>query len=86
MKLALEMITKWLKDSGLKVNDVKTEACLFHTRDQAQIKFEINGITVKTKPSMNVLGVQFDSKLQWHEHIQNVRRQLKKVLQPLFLI
>ena len=86
MKFTLEMITKWLRDSGLKVNDEKTEACLFHIRGQAQIEFEINGIIVKTKPSMNVLGVQFDSKLQWHEHIQNVRRKLKKVLQSLFLI
>ena len=30
MKESLEPITKWLRYSGLKVNDNKTEVCLFH--------------------------------------------------------
>ena len=30
----LEMITKWLRDSGLLVNEGKTEVCLFHRNDQ----------------------------------------------------
>jgi hypothetical protein len=29
----LEMIVKWLKDSGLKVNKSKTELCLFQQND-----------------------------------------------------
>ena len=29
----LEMITKWLRDSGLVVNESKTEVCLFHKND-----------------------------------------------------
>ena len=29
IKDTLELIIKWLKDSGLKVNDEKTEVCLF---------------------------------------------------------
>ena len=29
MEKKLEMITKWLKDSGLKVNENKTEICVF---------------------------------------------------------
>ena len=86
MKIKLEMITKWLKNSGLKVNDSKTEACLFHIRNQVQIEFIINGNTITTKPSMNVLGVQFDSKLQWSDHVQNVKKKLKKVLQSIYLI
>ena len=28
-----EMITKWLKDYGLKVNNLKTELCLFSKTD-----------------------------------------------------
>ena len=86
MEVTLEMIIKWLKDSGLKVNDSKTEACLFHIRDHAQIEFEINGIIIKAKASMNVLGVQFDSKLQWNEHVQTIKRKLKKSVQSLYLM
>ena len=36
----LEMIVKWLKGSGLVVNESKTEICLFHTNDQPQIRFK----------------------------------------------
>ena len=33
MKTTLEIIIKWLKQSGLKVNDSKTEICLFYRKD-----------------------------------------------------
>ena len=33
MQKRLEMIVKWLKDSGLIVNERKTELCLFHRND-----------------------------------------------------
>ena len=33
----LEMIVKWLKDSGLVVNESKMEICLFHNNDQPPI-------------------------------------------------
>ena len=33
MEIKLKIITKWLTDSGLKVNKTKTESCLFFCRD-----------------------------------------------------
>ena len=51
----LKMITKWLRDSGLVVNESKTEACLFHTQDQPPIEFTLQGVKITTKKSMNVL-------------------------------
>ena len=33
MQVKLERIFKWLKDSGLIVNESKTELCLFHRND-----------------------------------------------------
>ena len=38
LETKLEMITKWLRDSGLVVNESKTEICLFHRNDQPLIK------------------------------------------------
>ena len=32
MEKTLESVTKWLRQSGLKVNDSKTELCLFHRK------------------------------------------------------
>ena len=78
MRESLEMITKWLKDSGLKVNETKTEICLFHKRDQPPIVITFNGTPVTSKQAMNVLGVSFDSKLNWQFQIQNAITKSKK--------
>ena len=67
----LEMIVKWLRDSGLVVNEGKTEACLFHTNDQPRITITVQGTQILSKNSMNVLGVTFDSKLNWSIHRQS---------------
>jgi hypothetical protein len=59
----LEMICKWLRDSGLVVNSSKTELCLFHRNDQPVIEIRVCNDPMKCQKSMNVLGVTFDSKL-----------------------
>ena len=86
MQRKIELITKWLRQSGLKVNDSKTEACLFHRKDHPPIRLQINAQVIITKPSMNVLGVVFDSKLQWHAQVQNAITKSKKALHAIILI
>ena len=49
MEKTLEMIIRWLKDSGLEVNEGKTEVCLFHRNDQPLITIKLLGNSVKTK-------------------------------------
>ena len=65
------MITKWLCDSALVVNDSKTEICLFHEHDQQKIHLQIGDTAISSKSFMNVLGVTFDSKLNWQIHVNN---------------
>ena len=72
------MITKWLRDSGLVVNESKTEICLFHGNDQQKVNINVCGTIVKTKSFMNVLGVDFDSKLNWPIQITNCINKAKK--------
>ena len=69
MKKSLEAITKWLKDSGLKVNENKTQLCLFHRNPHEPINLTFNGVTLISRQQMNVLGVILDSRLQWNEHV-----------------
>ena len=59
------MMTKWLRDSGLVVNEEKTETCLFYKRDHPTIALRINNKVIQSKKTINVLGVLFESKLQW---------------------
>jgi hypothetical protein len=86
MEKSLEMITKWFRDSGLKVNESKTEICLFHRMDYPPIVIKIGDSTIKTSKSMNVLGVIFDSKLQWSLQVANSINKSKSALHAIKLI
>ena len=83
MRLTLEIIIKWLRQSGLKVNDAKTEICLFYRKDTPPINIVINGNEITSAKSINVLGVTFDSKLNWQTHVQNAVKKSSKSLQAL---
>ena len=72
MEKSLEAKTKWLRDSGLKVNQSKMEVCLFYKHDVAPVRIRIGETTVLSKKTIGVLGLIFDSKLQWADHIMNV--------------
>ena len=82
----LEIITKWLKESGLKVNESKTELCLFYRKDTPQIEIIINNVVIKSMKSMNVLGVEFDSKLNWSNHIAKQINKAKSALHAINMI
>ena len=86
MERRLEMITKWLKDSGLVVNEEKTEMCLFYKTDHAPVELTLNGKIVKSKKTINVLGVIFDSKMQWSNQISQAVNNSKKALHGIKLI
>ena len=86
MSAKLALIIKWFKDSGLKVNESKTELCLFHRKDQPPVQILINNVMLTSKPHMNVLGITFDSKLNWQTHIENATTKVKKALHAINLI
>ena len=68
------------------VNEGKTEICLFHTNDPPQITISLQGAQVISKKSMNVLGVTFDSKLNWSIQVANSISKANKALFALRLI
>ena len=82
----LQLITTWLKHSGLKVNEGKTEMCLFHRKDNPPVTIIFSNKNLTSKSYMNVLGVTFDSKLNWQIHVQNAVKKASKSLQAIKLI
>ena len=68
MESKLKVMIKWLKGSGLKVNENKTEACIFYRKDTPQVEISVNNVPIITKDHINVLGVIFDTKLTWSKH------------------
>jgi hypothetical protein len=55
MQMKIEMMTKWLRDSGLKVNTSKTETCLFYRIDHTLLTLSLDGIEVRSKSTFNIL-------------------------------
>ena len=81
MERKLEMITKWLKNSGLVVNEEKTELCLFYKTEQPTVELSINGKIIRSKKSINVLGIVFDSQMKWNEQVAQAITKSKRALQ-----
>ena len=86
LELSLESITKWLRGSGLAVNDSKTELCLFHRLDQPSLKIKLFNSEIRSQNTMNVLGVLFDSKLQWSAQVSNAILKANRALHAIRLI
>ena len=80
------MITKWLKDLGLKVNERKTEICLLHCNDTQTVTVRLQEQSITSKKHMNVLGVTFDSKLNWRQQVSNTIAKPNKAICALKLI
>jgi len=64
--------TNWLEKNGLIVNIKKTEYVIFHRNTIVEDEIMINGQSIKSQQSMKILGIEFDSKLNWSIHCQKV--------------
>jgi hypothetical protein len=86
MEEELMILTKWLKNSGLKVNEQITEMSLFYKKDCLPITITLNQIIIRSIDFMNVLGVIFDFKLQWSQHISHTISKANSALHTIRLI
>ena len=86
MEAKLGRIMDWLRDSGMKVNESKTDLCLFHRGDTTPITISLNGIAIISNRTINILGVTFDSKLNWADHISNAIKRSMKALNAIRII
>ena len=86
MKQTLYMIIKWRNYLGLNANDAKTELCLCNKTNSAEVTLTINNFEIKNKTTVNILGVIFDSKLQWQVQVENVIKKSNKAKYAISLI
>jgi hypothetical protein len=70
-----------LKDSGLKVNENKTELCIFHQKEATEGQLQI-----ASKEDTNILGMTFDSKLKWGPQVSQAIEVANKALQAIKMI
>ena len=82
----LNIVVSFLRDSGLHINNSKTEICVFHGRDTRINTAIINGQEVLVSKVMRILGVYFDSKLTWFNHVSHAINSANKAKQALCII
>ena len=83
MEESLSTIIKWMKGSGLKVNEDKTEICLFYRTPPPIIILKIGIQGVFSTHSIIVLLVIFDATMKWSNQIEST---LKKANSARFVI
>jgi len=60
---------QWLSGSRLKVNASKTELDIFYKHDSARGSIYLSQIQTDSKADMKVLGIVFDSQLEWSTRV-----------------
>ena len=80
LKKSLEAIKKWSKKIRFKVNDDKTELCLFHGTYQGHVSVRVNEVNINSKSSMNVPGEISHYKFHWNEQVANTTNKTLRAL------
>ena len=86
MQQKLVNIVSWLTKSGMVVNEAKTDLCLFCRQDTPPLVININGKFVISKKTINILGITFDSKLQWGDQVAAACNKATKAINAIRLI
>jgi len=79
-------IVKWLKGSGLKVIEKKTQLRIFHRNKNTDGNLKIDNTTIVSKTEMNILGQIFDSRLNWGPHVSRAIKGATTSLQAIKMI
>jgi hypothetical protein len=83
---AIENVSSWLKKSGLKVNEDKTELCVFHRRNKIRENIVLGKNIINSKDSINILGICFDENLKWNMHVNKAIKESNQVLHGIKVI
>ena len=79
----LELIDDWCVKWGFKLSSSKTIAVLFSNKRNKDVQLKLHDKLIDIHSSAKFLGVIFDSRLNWHEHINYITTRCKKKLNLL---
>ena len=72
-----------MTNSGLKVNQSKTEFVIFHAHKSTKKSIKIGNTTINSKSTIKVLGVIFDENLSWDAHVNHAILKTKTAIYGL---
>jgi hypothetical protein len=68
------------------VNDRKTEIANFNKNNCNPEDVTVNGVMIRTKKTIRVLGVTMDTMLSWHEHVNNTVNNVQSKKNAILMI
>ncbi|XP_055714430.1 uncharacterized protein LOC129808685 [Phlebotomus papatasi] len=81
MQHALNIISKWCQNAGLKINPSKTTLVPFTRRRKVNLdNILLEGTIIEIKQEVKYLGLMLDSKLTWNAHITYITNKAIKAL------
>ena len=86
IKIKIVSVSNWLTNSGLKINDLKTEICIFHRKEKALATININNNEIKMSNQITILGIIFDSNLTWDLQYNNSIKEANHNLYAIKII
>jgi len=81
LQTQIDKISEWCELWGFKLNDTKTVAMLFTKNSYAsktQLPLTLNGKPLETVQNVKFLGLTFDQRLTWDQHITTVVNKCKQ--------
>lgn len=84
----LDKVVKWCRTNGVVLNAEKTKVVYFSKKRPRLDQIVIHGHRLPWSPSVRYLGVELDSGLFFHRHVQAKKRtctQMAKALVPFFI-
>ena len=78
MQTALDYIQSWCDKWGFKISIAKSSFVLFHKGKSKNVSLSLNGNPLKAQKKVKFLGMIFDSKLTWKDHIDYLVEKCQK--------
>ena len=85
LQLAVARLERWSRENGLRFSTAKTVAVHFCRRrcSDPHLRIRLYGETIPTQPVVKFLGVVFDRRLTYVQHIKGLRDRCFKALNVL---
>lgn len=80
LQTTMDIVNTKMKRKGLEISKDKTKTMLFSTKHKKNIvepKLTLDGQTLECVKKFTFLGVTFDTKLNWTEHVNNITAKTK---------
>ena len=76
---AIEVVEKWSYAWGFRFSVDKTKSIMFTRKRGIDIEIKMYGQSIEQVKVFKFLGVWFDAKLTWNEHIEKIDTKCKKI-------